>query len=64
MIVYSIKTHVMSKNWKKPFPNPRGVEGQSLYDYFFIVWEISQLASTSCAKHSFFNGFSPNQTGC
>ena len=39
----------MSKKWKKPFPNPRGVEGQSLYDYFFIVQEISQLASISCA---------------
>ena len=43
----------MSKKWKKPFPNPRGVEGQNLYDYFFIVREISQLASTSCAKHGF-----------
>ena len=30
-----------------------GVEGQNLYDYFFIVREISQLASTSCAKHGF-----------
>ena len=43
----------MSKKQKKPFPNPRGVEGQNLYDYFFIVREISQLASTSCAKHGF-----------
>ena len=44
----------MSKEWKKkPSPNPREVEGQNLYDYFFIVREISQLASTSCAKHGF-----------
>ena len=44
----------MSKKWKKkPSPNPRGVEGQNLYNYFFIVREISQLASTSCAKHGF-----------
>ena len=44
----------MSKEWKKkPSPNPRGVEGQNLYDYFFIVREISQLASTSRAKHGF-----------
>ena len=38
---------------KKPSPNPRGVEGQNLYDYFFIVREISQLASTSRAKRGF-----------
>ena len=26
----------MSKEWeKKPSPNPRGVEGQNLHDYFF-----------------------------
>ena len=43
----------MSKKWKKPSPNPRGVEGQNLYDYIFIVREISQLASTSRAKHGF-----------
>ena len=44
----------MSKEWKKkPSPNPRGVEGQNLYDYFFIVREISQLGSTSRAKHGF-----------
>ena len=54
MIGYSLKTRVMSKKWKKkPSPNPRGVEGQNLYNYFFIVREISQLASTSCAKHGF-----------
>ena len=41
------------KSGIKPFPCPRGVEGQNLYDYFFIVREISQLASTSCAKHGF-----------
>ena len=44
----------MSKKWKKPSPNPRGVEGQNLYDYIFIDREISQLASTSSAKHGFF----------
>ena len=44
----------MSKEWKKkPSPNPREVEGQNLYDYFFIVREISQLGSTSRAKHGF-----------
>ena len=45
----------MSKEWeKKPSPNPRGVEGQNQNDYFFfIVWEISQLGSTSRAKHGF-----------
>ena len=54
MIGYSLKTRVMSKKRKKkPSPNPRGVEGQNLYNYFFIVREISQLASTSCAKHGF-----------
>ena len=54
VIGYSLKTRVMSKKWKKkPSPNPRGVEGQNLYNYFFIVREISQLASTSCAKHGF-----------
>ena len=54
VIGYSIKTRVMSKKWKKkPSPSPRGVEGQNLYDYFFIVREISQIASTSCAKHGF-----------
>ena len=41
------------KSGIKPFPSPRGVEGQNLYDYFFIVREISQLGSTSCAKHGF-----------
>ena len=41
------------KSGIKPFPSPRGVEGQNLYDYFFIVREISQLASTSCPKHGF-----------
>ena len=26
----------MSKEWEKnPSPNPRGVEGQNLHDYFF-----------------------------
>ena len=54
VIGYSIKTRVMSKKWKKPSPNPRGVEGQNLYAYIFIVREISQLASTSSAKHGFF----------
>ena len=52
MIGYSIKTRVMSKKWKKPSPNPRGIEGQNLYDYFFIVRE-TQLASSYCAKHGF-----------
>ena len=41
------------KSGIKPNPSPRGVEGQNLYDYFFIVREISQLGSTSCAKHGF-----------
>ena len=41
------------KSGIKPFPNPRGVESQNLYDYFFIVRDITQLASTSCAKHGF-----------
>ena len=43
----------MSKKWNKTLPNPRGVEGQNLYDYFFIVREISQLGLTSRAKHGF-----------
>ena len=41
------------KSGIKPSPSPQGVEGQNLYDYFFIVREISQLGSTSCAKHGF-----------
>ena len=41
------------KSGIKPSPNPWGVEGQNLYNYFFFVREISQLASSSCAKHGF-----------